>query len=137
MLNAHPPRSPNSDKSVFLSGSEGLETALRRAELLVNNRNDTVSGHVTWHLSFRTDPERPLNYSHEYLLAFHEAQDFQADFWSLKAGADLLSPPGTPPQKTLRVEGHKWDVPVKRFFETPLTDGVWHNFGIDLNFNEK
>lgn len=34
-------------------------------------------------MSFRTDPTRPLNYSREYLLAFHKAQDFQADFWSL------------------------------------------------------
>lgn len=127
----------NSDKSVFLSGTEGLETELRRAELLLNNRNDTVSGLVTWHLSVRTDPSRPLNYSHEYILAFHEAQDFQADFWSLKVGAPLLSPPGTPPDKTFRLEGWKWDNPVKTFFQTPLTDDVWHNFGIGLDYNKK
>ncbi|KAL8391534.1 hypothetical protein RB595_010232 [Gaeumannomyces hyphopodioides] len=136
VVNSKPVGLSISDKSVFLSGTEGLETALRRAELLLNNRNDTVSGHVTWHLSLRTDPARPLNYTHEYLLAFHEAQDFQADFWSIKAGAELEAPVGTPPRKALRVEGHKWDVPVKVFFETPLTDDTWHNFGIDLNFNE-
>ncbi|KAH8844529.1 hypothetical protein MCOR01_005261 [Pyricularia oryzae] len=124
------------DKSVFLSGTEGLETELRRAELLLNNRNDTVSGLVTWHLSVRTDPSRPLNYSHEYILAFHEAQDFQADFWSLKVGAPLLSPPGTPPDKTFRLEGWKWDNPIKTFFQTPLTDDVWHNFGIGLDYNK-
>ncbi|TLD34139.1 hypothetical protein PspLS_01525 [Pyricularia sp. CBS 133598] len=124
------------DKSVFLSGTEGLETELRRAELLVNNRNDTVSGHVTWHLSVRTDPARPLNYSHEYILAFHEAQDFQADFWSLKVGAPLQSPLGTPPDKTFRLEGWKWDNPVKTFFQAPLTDDVWHNFGIGLDYNK-
>ncbi|KAK6836898.1 hypothetical protein PG987_007393 [Apiospora arundinis] len=125
-----------SDKSIFLSGSEGLETALRRAELLVNNNNPTVSGHKTWHMSVRTDPTRPLNYTHEYLFAFHEAQDFQADFWSIKAGAELGAPVDTPPRKTFRVEGYKWDVPTKRFFETPLTDDVWHNFGIDLDFDK-
>jgi hypothetical protein len=125
------------DASVFLSGTEGLETALRRAELLVNNNNPTVSGHKTWHVSFRTDPTRPLNYSHEYLFTFHEAQDFQADFWSIKAGALLEAPLGSPPQKTLRVEGYKFDVPVKKFFETPLTDDVWHNFGINLDFDQK
>lgn len=136
VVNSKPVGLSISDKSVFLSGTEGLETALRRAELLLNKRDDTVSGHVTWHLSLRTDPARPLNYTHEYLLAFHEAQDFQADFWSIKAGAELEAPVGTPPRKTLRVEGYKWDVPVKVFFETPLTDDTWHNFGIDLNFNE-
>ncbi|KAK8041511.1 hypothetical protein PG994_014518 [Apiospora phragmitis] len=125
-----------SDKSVFLSGSEGRETALRRAELLVNNNDPTVTGHKTWHMSVRTDPARPLNYTHEYQFAFHEAQDFQADFWSIKAGAPLGAPVDTPPRKTFRVEGYKWDVPTKLFFETPLTDDVWHNFGIDLNFDE-
>ncbi|KAK7982177.1 hypothetical protein PG996_009869 [Apiospora saccharicola] len=125
-----------SDKSVFLSGSEGLETALRRTELLVNNNNPTVSGHKTWHVSVRTDPSRPLNYTHEYIFAFHEAQDYQADFWSIKAGAELGAPVDTPPRKTLRVEGYKWDVPTKRFFETPLTDDVWHNFGINLDFDQ-
>lgn len=120
---------------MFLSGTEGLETALRRTELLVNNKNETVSGHKTWHLSFRTDPARPLNYSHEYLLAFHEAADFQADFWTVKTGADMLGP--TVPSRVLRVEGYKWDLPVKRFFETPLLDGVWHNLGINLDFDTK
>ncbi|KAL8351317.1 hypothetical protein RB598_006213 [Gaeumannomyces tritici] len=136
VVNSKPIALSISDKSVFLSGTEGLETALRRAELLLNKRDDTVSGHVTWHLSVRADPARPLNYTHEYLLAFHEAQDFQADFWSIKTGAELEAPVGTPPRKTLRVEGYKWDVPVKLFFETPLTDDTWHNFGIDLNFND-
>ncbi|KXJ95060.1 hypothetical protein Micbo1qcDRAFT_200507 [Microdochium bolleyi] len=121
------------DESTFLSGSEGVETALRRTELLVNNKNNTVSGHKTWHFSFRTDPSRPLNYSHEYLLAFHEAADFQADFWSVKVGA-LLEGPAVPSQN-LRVEGYKWDTPVKRFFEAPLVDAVWHNMGINLDFD--
>ncbi|TLS20953.1 uncharacterized protein PpBr36_10796 [Pyricularia pennisetigena] len=125
-----------SDKSIFLSGTEGMETALRRTELVLYKRNDTVSGHVTWHLSVRTDPSRPLNYSHEYLLAFHEAQDYQADFWSLKVGTPMLSPLGTPPEKVVRLEGWKWDNPVKTFWQAPLTDDVWHNFGIGLDFNK-
>lgn len=101
----------------------------------MNKKNETVSGHKTWHLSFRTDPARPLNYSHEYLLAFHEAADFQADFWSVKAGAEMVGPAVA--AKVLRVEGYKWDVPVKKFFQTPLLDGVWHNVGINLNFDTK
>ncbi|KAI9149076.1 hypothetical protein HJFPF1_11123 [Paramyrothecium foliicola] len=122
-----------SDKSVFRSGSEGIETALRRAELIVNGKDNTVSGHKTWHISLRTDPSRPLNYTHEYILVFHEAQDFQADFWSIKAG-DFLESTNQVSRQILRVEGYKWDKPVKIFFETPLLDDVWHNFGIDLDF---
>ncbi|KXS19599.1 glycoside hydrolase family 131 protein [Gonapodya prolifera JEL478] len=108
------------DKSVFRSGSEGVETKLRRAELLVNKKDPTVSGHKSWHLSFRTDPSHPLNYTHEYILAFHEAQNFQADFWSIKTG-DFLESTNPQPRKTT-------------LFEVPLTDGEWHNFGIELNF---
>ncbi|KDN60814.1 putative conserved hypothetical protein [Colletotrichum sublineola] len=125
-----------SDKSIFASSSEGQEVALRRAELLVNGKNETVSGHKTWHISLRTDPTRPLNYTHEYVLVFHEAQDFQADFCSVKTGSHLEDNPPTS-QKMLRVEGYKFDVPVKTFFETPLTDDVWHNFGINLDFPNK
>jgi hypothetical protein len=106
---------------------------LRRTELLVNKQDDTVSGHKTWHISMRTDPSRPLNYTHEYVLAFHEAQDYQADFWSIKAG-DFLESKNSVARKILRVEGYKWDNPVKILFETPLTDNVWHNFGINLDF---
>ncbi|KAK1969808.1 hypothetical protein LY78DRAFT_700503 [Colletotrichum sublineola] len=111
------------DKSIFASSSEGQEVALRRAELLVNGKNETVSGHKTWHISLRTDPTRPLNYTHEYVLVFHEAQDFQADFCSVKTGSHLEDNPPTS-QKMLRVEGYKFDVPVKTFFETPLTDDL-------------
>jgi hypothetical protein len=125
-----------SDKSVFRSGSEGVETMLRRTELLVNKKDDTVSGHKTWHISMRTDPARPLNYTHEYVLAFHEAQDYQADFWSIKTG-DFLETKNSTARKTLRVEGYKWDNPIKILFEAPLTDNVWHNFGIDLDFPNK
>lgn len=95
-----------------------------------------MSGHKTWHISLRTDPARPLNYTHEYELAFHEAQDFQADFWSLKTGA-ALGADSPVSRKTLRVEGCKWDVPVKNFFEVPLSDDTWHNFGINLDFPNK
>jgi hypothetical protein len=118
---------------VFRSGSEGVETQLRRAELLVNKKDDTVSGRKTWHMSLRTDPSRPLNYTHEYVLAFHEAQDYQADFWSIKTG-DLLESKNSTARKVLRVEGYKWDNPVKILFETPFSDHVWHNFGIHLDF---
>ncbi|OCL10475.1 hypothetical protein AOQ84DRAFT_426968 [Glonium stellatum] len=136
------------DSSVFASTSEGAETALRRAELLVNNNNPTVSGIKNWHLSVRTSPERPLNYSHEYVLAWHESQDFQADFWSLKTGTPMgslandtyNSPVANKStkgngRKELYIQGYKWANPVQTFFSTPFLEDTWHNFGIHLDYD--
>ncbi|KAF2465862.1 uncharacterized protein BDR25DRAFT_294403 [Lindgomyces ingoldianus] len=140
------------DASIFSSSSEGPETALRRAELLVNNRPSTVSGTKTWFLSLRTSPARPLNYTHEYLLAFHEAADYQADFWSLKTGVPMTGSYGEiigfrnasveggvqnwmGEGRVLYLQGYKWASPVQTFFLTPFYPDTWHNFGIYLDFN--
>ncbi|PVI00328.1 glycoside hydrolase family 131 protein [Periconia macrospinosa] len=124
------------DASVFVSGSEGRETALRRAELLVNNKNQTVSGKVTWMFSMRTSPSPSLalNLSHEYLLAFHEAQDFQADFWSLKVGLPMQEALRGPNGEVLYLQGYKWAQPMQTYFMAPFTRNVWHNFGLYLDF---
>jgi len=131
---------PLSDASIFASSSEGAETALRRAELLVNGKNQTVSGVKTWHISVRTSPTRSLDFRHEYVLAFHEAQDYQADFWSLKTGTPLDAKNLTKAElehgrKELYVQGYKWEVPVRTFFSTPFTANEWHNFGIYLDYD--
>ncbi|EMD96054.1 hypothetical protein COCC4DRAFT_184177 [Bipolaris maydis ATCC 48331] len=133
------------DRSVFASSSEGRETALRRAELLVNGKNQTVSGKVTWLFSMRTSLYA-LNFSHEYLLAFHEAQDFQADFWSLKVGLPmqetLRGPNGTGGESMLKtgsviyLRGWKWAKKVQTYFMAPFTSDIWHNFGLYLDFDD-
>ncbi|KAL6174077.1 hypothetical protein ACJQWK_00226 [Exserohilum turcicum] len=130
------------DKSVFASDSEGHETALRRAELLVNGKNQTVSG--------------------KYLLAFHEAQDFQADFWSLKVGRPMqeanatngtagshlaaaygtnigfrhpaVSPAMLETGSVIYLQGYKWAQPIQTYFLAPFTPHIWHNFGLYLDF---
>ncbi|KAL5113783.1 hypothetical protein ACEQ8H_008319 [Pleosporales sp. CAS-2024a] len=155
------------DKSLFESASEGRETALRRAELLVNGKNQTVSGKVSWLFSIRTSPSGSyaLNLSHEYLVAFHEAQDFQADFWSLKVGLPMqetlrgpngtgggddlaaygqnigfLHPNVTPSMlqtgRVFYLQGWKWAKQVQTYFMAPLTCDIWHNFGLYLDFDD-
>lgn len=152
---------------MFVSGSEGRETALRRAELLVNNKNQTVSGKVTWQFSMRTTPSPAyaLNLSHEYLLAFHEAQDYQADFWSLKVGLPmqeaLRGPNGTgggddlaaygdnigfkhpditdaalKTGEVIYLQGYKWAPKIQTYFMAPFTHDTWHNFGLYLDFDD-
>lgn len=39
--------------------------------------------------------------------------------------------------RNLWVEGYKFDMPVKRFFNVELTENAWHNLGINLNFDAK
>ncbi|KAF2741188.1 hypothetical protein EJ04DRAFT_454717 [Polyplosphaeria fusca] len=143
------------DKSIFASSSEGAETALRRSELLVNNKPNTVSGKKTWFMSFRSSPTRPLNLTHEYVLAFHEAQDYQADFYSLKLGtpmhprnttpsygqligyqSPLLTPDHFSNGSVLYLQGYKYASPVQTYFIVPFTEGTWHNLGLYLDYND-
>ena len=62
----------DSDYSIFVPGGSPAETGFRRSELLPeidlsqNGNSSTVQGTTTFHWSVRTDPTRPLNYSHEY-----------------------------------------------------------------------
>ncbi|KAF2116936.1 hypothetical protein BDV96DRAFT_598765 [Lophiotrema nucula] len=142
------------DTSIFASTSEGAETALRRAELLINNNPPTVSGKKTWFLSLRTSPSRPLNLTHEYVLAFHEAQDYQADFWSLKVGTPLdpsvsygeMVEGGYKDQRVdeamlgrgevIYIQGYKWASPIQTYFLAPFTPDTWHNFGLYLDYDD-
>jgi Glycoside hydrolase 131 catalytic N-terminal domain len=60
-----------SDRSIFLPGGDppSPQVGFRRSELIpaTNNGTDiTVQGTATFHWSIRNDPERPLNFSHEY-----------------------------------------------------------------------
>lgn len=114
----------------------------------------------------RTTPleTRALNLSHEYLLAFHEAQDFQADFWSLKVGLPMqetlrgpngigggddlaaygknigfLHPDVTDSMlktgQVIYLQGYKWAKQIQTYFMAPFTKDVWHNFGLYLDFD--
>lgn len=115
----------------------------------------------------RTSPDHSLalNLSHEYLLAFHEAQDFQADFWTLKVGLPMQEAlrgpngagggtdlaaygqlvgykhPGVDDAmlrtgEVLYLQGYKWAQPVQTYFMAPFTRDVWHNFGLYLDFDD-
>ncbi|KAF2263366.1 hypothetical protein CC78DRAFT_603800 [Lojkania enalia] len=139
------------DRSIFASSSEGPETALRRSELLINNNPSTITGQKTWFFSLHTSPSRPLNLSHEYLLAFHESQDYLADFWSLKIGVPMQGPEhygqilgyqdeGVTQNmldvgEVLYLQGYKWAVPIQTYFLAPFARNVWHNIGLYLDYD--
>lgn len=121
-----------SDQSIFQS-----QTGFRRAELLVNGAPSTlVSGVKTVHFSLRTDPQRPLNYSHEYQVFWVETADYSTNQVDLKIGT-LFDGTNNGAPRTLSLQGNQNQSPSKVLYKTAFQDNVWYNFAVQLNFNTK
>ncbi|EPE33404.1 hypothetical protein GLAREA_06417 [Glarea lozoyensis ATCC 20868] len=124
------------DQSIFAPSADNVQKGFRRAELLpvsVTGTDASTTGQKTIHFSVQKDAARPLNSSHEYQLFFLESNDYSTNQVTLKYGtiiggkkkeADMLT-----------VTGNVNANPVKTVFETRFTPGVWHNFGIVLDFS--
>lgn len=129
------------DASIFAPSSTNIQTGFRRAEFLPasNNGSDpSTVGVKTLHFSIMTDTQRPLNYSHEYQLVFLESEDFSTNQFVLKTGTLLdTSQQANLSAKTLMLFGNVNADPVEMLFHTDFTDGVWHNFGLELDFDQK
>lgn len=119
-----------SDKSIFQK-----QLGFRRAGLLFNKDSNTGSpgskGVVTFHYSLQTDAARPLNLSHEYLLAWHEAADFSGNQFNFNAGTLIGRENATRPN-TYKLQTRKNEL----LWETEILDGEWQNFAITLNFDD-
>ncbi|CAG8952120.1 hypothetical protein HYFRA_00000858 [Hymenoscyphus fraxineus] len=86
-VNARPIEVTINDQSLFASGGTNVQYGFRRAGLLLGNGSDASNTGVrTFHWSIRQDPSRKLNLTHEYMLVWHEANDFASNQWSLNAG---------------------------------------------------
>lgn len=82
------------------------------------------------------DTARPLNTSHEYQLFFLESNDYSTNQVVLKYGSIIGgNPSGVKSPDSLMVVGNVNSNPVQLIYSTGFTAGVWHNFGITLNFN--
>jgi hypothetical protein len=79
------------------------------------------------------DSARPLNSSHEYQLFFLESNDYSTNQVVLKYGTILGGGGGD--KDSLKVVGNVNSSPVQTIYSVPFAGGVWHNFGITLNFN--
>lgn len=125
------------DRAVFTPSPTNAQVGFRRNELLPQpaNVNDSVTGIKTLHWSMRSDIHRPLNYSHEYQLVWLESQDYSADQFSLNTGTIFGTPFNKREAKDLFLRGTSAASPQQTLWRTPFTDGVWHNFGLELNFN--
>lgn len=125
------------DRAVFTPSPTNAQIGFRRNELLPQpaNVNASVTGIKTLHWSMRSDVHRLLNYSHEYQLVWLESQDYSADQFSLNTGTIFGTPFDKQEAKSLFLRGTSAASPQQTLWKTPFTDNVWHNFGLELDFN--
>jgi hypothetical protein len=126
------------DKSIFTPSPTNVQTGFRRAELMPASNTGTdpsTTGVKTVHFSVMKDPAKPLNTSHEYQLFFLESSDYSTNQVVLKYGTIIGGNSGANPD-TLFLVGNVNASPVKTIYSTRFAPGVWHNFGITLDFNK-
>ncbi|KAM0719926.1 hypothetical protein Q7P37_004061 [Cladosporium fusiforme] len=126
------------DCSIFTPSPDNRQTGFRRAELLPKpaNATDSVTGVKTLHWSLKTDHARPLNYSHEYQLVWLENQDYSANQFTIGTGTPYGSNnTSRRDAESLFLLGTSDSNPQQTLWKTPFTDGVWHNFGLVLDYD--
>ncbi|KAK6506147.1 hypothetical protein TWF506_011069 [Arthrobotrys conoides] len=126
------------NKSIFAPGGpQNAQTGFRRSELLpgVNSGNDATNNGVTaHHFSIRTDPTRPLNYTHEYQPVFIETQDYSSHVWQLKTGTPFAESWSLTDAKTLRLYSSSTSSAPSELLNVPFTEDEWHNFAIESDW---
>ncbi|TQN66910.1 hypothetical protein CSHISOI_08522 [Colletotrichum shisoi] len=123
------------DKSIFAPSADNVQIGFRRAEVLPlsnDGKDASTEGIKTLHFSLQKDDKRPLNLSHEYQLVFLESADFSTNQIVLKTGTILGQNTADP--DTLQLFGNVATSPPPELFKTKFTPGVFHNFGIKLDF---
>ncbi|KAK4144914.1 uncharacterized protein C8A04DRAFT_27412 [Dichotomopilus funicola] len=115
-----------SDDSIFQT-----QKGFRRAGLQFKGDTNTASpgttGIQTIHLSVKIDPARPLNLSHEYILAWHESAD-DANQFNFQTGTIIG-------QESLGADTYKvLDRNNKQIWSTPILEDSWQNFAVTLDF---
>lgn len=126
-----------SDESIFAPSADNVQLGFRRAELLPASNNGTDAstlGVKSLHFSLMKDAARPLNLSHEYQLVFVESSDFSTNQFVLKTGTllDTATQGGVDPDSLILFGNVKQS---QILFNTAFTEGVFHNFGLTLDFD--
>ncbi|KAG8628490.1 hypothetical protein KVT40_004363 [Elsinoe batatas] len=122
------------DASIFqpnAADATSRQTGFRRSELIpvkfpkATDNLDSTSGIKTFHFSIKAVPSRPLNYSHEYQLAFLEDSSFSTNQFVLKTGTIIGST--TPAVPTLQVQTNQKN--ASTIFSTPFDQKVYYSTG--------
>lgn len=125
-----------SDESIFAPSASNVQIGFRRAELNPASNTGTdpsTTGVKTLHFSLMKDAQRPLNLSHEYQLVFLESNDFSTNQVVLKTGTVLGQKVADPDTLMLFSNVNA----ASLLFSTKFTAGVFHNFGVTLDFTQK
>ncbi|KAI8986158.1 hypothetical protein BD414DRAFT_416543 [Trametes punicea] len=130
------------NSSVFVPGGGPPQYGFRRTDLIAAvdgehtelitrlEQNTTI-----FHFSIQKDELRPLNYSHEYQIVFIEPNDGSHVF-GIQLGSPFTDPTGplpAPNAHSFKVLDHALNV----LFSTPFTPNAWHNFAIEVNWNNR
>jgi len=118
--------------SIFAPGGDASKRqyGFRRTELIAQNSKGFETGTAVFHFSFRKS-DLPLNYEHEYQIAFIELDD--GHLFTVKLGSDFTIPAKKDPNADkIKVVDHAGTV----IFSTPMHDS-WHNFGIQVDWDAK
>lgn len=96
------------------------------------NENSTgYTGVKTLHWSIKTDAQRALNLTHEYLNVWHEAADYSADQIMFQVGKMIDQP-------TLDANSWKFfDRTNKLLWSTPVAADAWQNFAVKMDIDAK
>lgn len=107
----------------------------RRAGLqFASDANENSTGYVgvkTLHWSIKTDAQRALNLSHEYLNAWHEAADYSADQIMFQTGKMIDQPD---------LEANAWKLFDRNntlLWSTPVESETWQNFAVKMDIDAK
>ncbi|KAF8817078.1 hypothetical protein BYT27DRAFT_7075551 [Phlegmacium glaucopus] len=130
------------NSSVFVPGGSIPQYGFRRTDIIAQKAENSSSlvsametGVSVFHFSIKTDESRPLNYSHEYQVVFIEPNDGSHVF-DIQLGSPFTNPTGTLPAlnaHNFKVRDHARNV----LFSTPFTYGSWHNFGVQVDWNNR
>ncbi|KAL0577114.1 hypothetical protein V5O48_004867 [Marasmius crinis-equi] len=127
--------------SVFVPGNGDPQLGFRRTELIAvkngsaSNLDALMETGVTrFHFSIKADTQYPLNYTHEYQIVFIEPSDGTHVF-GVQLGSPFTNPTGTLPVAEadwFKILDHSLNV----LFKTPFTLDVWHNFAVEVDWEE-
>ncbi|KAJ4482474.1 hypothetical protein J3R30DRAFT_2179165 [Lentinula aciculospora] len=128
------------NSSIFVPGGSTPQNGFRRTDIIAqgNGSNSALDaimeiGVSKFYFSVKDNEQLPLNYSHEYQIVFIEPSDGTHVF-ELQLGTPFSNPTAPTPAVDatfLKVRDHALNL----MFETPFTSGQWHNFAVQIDWN--
>ncbi|TVY93514.1 hypothetical protein LAWI1_G001689 [Lachnellula willkommii] len=127
------------DSSIFVPGGGSPQLGFRRAGLLLGNGSDASNvGVKTFHWSVKQDLDAKMNLTHEYMNAWHEANDYASNQFSFNTGVMLEQDKPTDGNvSTTGLDRRLWKF-LDRKNDVLWTTGIvwdeWQNFAVTVDY---